>query len=315
MDKNRELHSLLLSKQDNIDELIRLSTSNFSDEESINSFYKDLSKENNLNYFLENFSKKKITIVEMCSGSGIYGILLAKYIGLSGVLHLVDIVGSYHKKAIEIGHKILGNSFEIITHTCSADQCPIESETIDLIIEVDGFHHCPSLFKVIRESNRILRKNGLLIGIDRIHENHITNHEINKLLNTCYEEDWLLKNNYPKDQKLTRRENGENELKISQWIESLNSNKFNKISLIEYIKLSKRSIKFFLLSNLPNFLKEQIFGFCPPVRWGLHILPTLILDKRFNYKKENYVITTKRINKSINTNMIRKQVIIAEKTS
>ena len=134
MDKNRELHSLLLSKQDNIDEVIRLSTSNFSDEKSILSFYKDLSKENNLSYFLKNISKKKITIVEMCSGSGIYGILLAKFIGLSGVLHLVDIVGSYHEKAKAIGNKILGDSFEIITHTCSADQCPIDSETIDLIL-------------------------------------------------------------------------------------------------------------------------------------------------------------------------------------
>ena len=134
-------------------------------------------------------------------------------------------------------------------------------------------------------------------------------------MNAFYSEDWLLKNNYPTGQKLSRRANGENELKISQWIESLNSNKFNKISLIEYINLSKRSIKFFLLSNLPNFLKEKIFGFCPPVRWGLHILPTLIFNKRFNYEKENYLLTTKRINKSINTNMIRKQVIIAEKTS
>ena len=313
MDKNRELHSLLLAKENDIDEIIRLSTSNFSEKESINSFYQNLFQEDLLSYFLKNFRGRKINIVEMCSGSGIYGILLAKFIGLSGTLHLVDIVGSYHKKAKEIGNKILRDSFEIITHTCSADQCPIESESIDLIIEVDGFHHCPSLLKAIDESKRILKKNGLLIGIDRIHENHITKEEINKLLNAFYSEDWLLKNNYPTGQKLSRRANGENELKISQWIDCLMINHFQKISLIEYIKLSKRSIKFFLLSNLPSYLKKKIFGFCPPVRWGLHFLPTLITGKRFKFKKKNYTLTTKRIPKSIETNFIRKQIIIAEK--
>ena len=59
MDKNRELHSLLISKQNDIDEVIRLSTSNFSDQKSIISFYEDLSKENHLCYFLKNFKEKK----------------------------------------------------------------------------------------------------------------------------------------------------------------------------------------------------------------------------------------------------------------
>ena len=156
MDRNIEQHSLLLKNQNNINDLIRLSTSNFSDQKSIFSFFKDLFNENNLNYFLNNFKSEKINIVEMCSGSGIYGILLAKLIGLPGKLHLVDIVGSYHKKAKEVATKILGDSFEIITHTCSADLCPIETQSIDLIIEVDGFHHCPSLMKVIWEMHLML---------------------------------------------------------------------------------------------------------------------------------------------------------------
>ena len=59
MDKNRELHSFLLSKQNDIDDLIKLSTSNFSNKNSIVSFYDDLSKENDLSYFLKNFYEKK----------------------------------------------------------------------------------------------------------------------------------------------------------------------------------------------------------------------------------------------------------------
>ena len=77
-------------------------------------------------------------------------------------------------------------------------------------------------------------------------------------MNAFYSEDWLLKNNYPTGQNLSRRANCENELKISQWIDCLIINQFQKISLIEYIKLSKRSIKFFLLSNLPSYLKKNL---------------------------------------------------------
>ena len=147
-------------------------------------------------------------------------------------------VGEYHETAKQLVKDILCDSYNAVTHTCSADNTNIISNTIDIIIESDGFHHCPSLTKVIKESNRILRSNGLLLGIDRIHDNYVTDKEIKELLDIEYSEEWLKKNNY-KVRTLTRRQNGEGEIRFSEWSESLLSNNFEEPILTQYVKRSK----------------------------------------------------------------------------
>ena len=221
------------------------------------------------------------------------------------------------KDAKQLVKDILGDKYDAFTHTCSADATDIISNSIDIIIESDGFHHCPSLSKVIRESNRILKSNGFLLGIDRIHENYVTDKEIHELLDVEYSIEWLKKNNY-KVNKLTRRENGEGEIRFSEWQESLLSNNFQDPLLTQYIKRTKSSLKGWIISNMPIFLitilynlKQSNKGFHKNPRWSINLLPTLIFGFNISFSLKSHKLFIRTFPKSVNTTLVRKQVLLS----
>ena len=320
-DYNRISHSELLKSQADIDQVVKNAT-NFNDFQSIQLFLIDYLKKANIYEELKTLSQSMQTsfsfnIVDMCSGSGVFGVTLANVIGGQGTIHFVDIVGEYHETAKHLAKDILGDSYNTVTHTCSADSTNIVSNSIDIIIESDGFHHCPSLTKVIKESNRILKSNGFLLGIDRIHDNYVTDKEIKELLDVEYSEEWLKKNNY-KVQKLTRRQNGEGEIRFSEWYESLSSNNFQDPLLTQYVKRSKSSFKGWIMSNMPRFLIQILLKlkkgnpeFHKNPRWSKTLLPTLILGLNLRLSLAGYKLFITTFPECVNTSLVRKQVLLS----
>ena len=320
-DYNRISHSELLKSQNNVDQVV-VNATNFNDFKSITIFLTDYLKRAKIYEELKilNQSKKtsfEFNIVDMCSGSGVFGVALAHVIGGHGTIHFVDIVGEYHETAKQLVKDILCDSYNAVTHTCSADNTNIISNTIDIIIESDGFHHCPSLAKVIKESNRILRSNGFLLGIDRIHDNYVTDEEIKELLDVEYSEEWLKKNNY-KVKRLTRRQNGEGEIRFSEWSESLLSNNFEEPILTQYVKRSKSSFKGWLMSNMPRFLIYILFKlkkgnteFHKNPRWSKTLLPTLIFGFNLRLSLDSHKLFITTFPEFVNTTLVRKQVLLS----
>lgn len=311
-DYNRISHSELLKTSNDIDFIVEKGT-NFKDFQSIVMFITDIINYEKIKPYCDSIISRgsKYNIVDMCSGSGVFGIALAKVLGGSGSIHFVDIVGEYHSTAIRLTKQILGDTFEPITHTCSADSTTISDNSIDIIIEVNGFHHVPSLSKVIKESQRILSPNGLLLGLDRIHENKVKVEELNKLLDAEYSAEWLKANNYI-DKKLTRRDNGEGEIRLYEWEESLYSSGFAKPTLIEYVTRSKRAYKVWLISNLPEVISRLFLQFwIKPPSWSPRLLFTIISGISIKKSTNQSLIVTRKFPKNINSTLVRMEVIFA----
>ena len=310
IDYNRVSHSKMLSLADGIDKLVEKAT-NFNDFNSIINFLKDIIDQNHI--LDKCLNKNSINIVDMCSGSGVFGIALAKVLGGQGVIHFVDIVGEYHQTAINYTEAILGSSYKPLTYTCSADSTPIGNQSIDIIIEVNGFHHVPSLPKAVKEAQRILRPKGIFLGLDRIHENNVTDKQINTLLDSEYSSTWLQENNYI-DQKLTRRENGEGEIRLIEWENAFISFNFKTPLLIEYVNRCKRSYKVWLISNLPENISRTFLDFwIKPPKWGLRLLLTMIFGTSFKKKSNKSSIIISKFPKNVNSSLVRMEVIISYK--
>ena len=96
----RASHSALLKSEDNIDFVIAKDT-NFTDFYSIIVFLEDVIERCHIDQHIKPKSRyqKEFSIVDMCSGSGVFGIALAKILGGSGEIHFIDIVGEYHETA------------------------------------------------------------------------------------------------------------------------------------------------------------------------------------------------------------------------
>ncbi len=311
IDYNRVSHSKMLSLSDNIDTIVAKAT-NFNDFNSIINFLTDIIKKNKIVEKLkQNNTSYDLNIVDMCSGSGVFGIALAKVLGGTGSLYFVDIVGEYHQTAINLTDLILGSSYKPITYTCSADSTSIPKESVDIIIEVNGFHHVPSLNKAVKESRRILKSNGIFLGLDRIHESNVSDEQLNYLLDSEYSSNWLKENNYV-DQKLTRRENGEGEIRLFEWEDALMDSDFNNPLLIEYVNRCKRSYKVFLISNLPEKVSRLFLNFwLKPPKWSLRLLITMLLGISIMKNSSRSKIITAKFPKNVDATIVRMEVIIS----
>ena len=301
----------MLYTTNNIDYVVAKAT-NFNNFDSIINFLNDILKKNNLVEKLKQINNDyKLNIVDMCSGSGVFGIALAKVLGGNGVIHFVDIVGEYHQTAIQYTGLILGTSYQPITYTCSADNTSIPDKSVDIIIEVNGFHHVPSLTKAVIESKRILKTDGIFLGLDRIHENNVSDQQLNTLLDAEYSSSWLKENNYV-DEKLTRRENGEGELRLFEWENALIDANFADPLLIEYVNRCRRSYKVWLISNLPEKFSKLFLDFwIKPPKWSPRLLLTMILGISIGKRSNRTKIITAKFPKNVQSTIVRMEVILS----
>tara|TARA_B100000965_G_scaffold400683_1_gene423068 strand:+ start:3838 stop:4752 length:915 start_codon:yes stop_codon:yes gene_type:complete len=301
----------MLSLADNIDNVVAKAT-NFSNFDSIINFLNDIVKNNDLvEKIKQENNQYSLNIVDMCSGSGVFGIALAKVLGGKGIIHFVDIVGEYHQTAINYTELILGSTYQPCTYTCSADDTSIPDKSVDIIIEVNGFHHVPSLTKAVNESQRILKPNGIFLGLDRIHENNVSDKQLNALLDSEYSSTWLKENNYI-DQKLTRRENGEGEIRLIEWEDALIDANFKNPLLIEYVNRCKRSYKVWLISNLPEKFSRLFLNFwVKPPRWSFRLLTTMILGISIGKRSNRSKIITAKFPMNVQSTIVRMEVIIS----
>ncbi|KAF6245780.1 class I SAM-dependent methyltransferase [Nitrosopumilus sp. b2] len=114
--------------------------------------------------------------------------------------------------------EILGENYnKVISVVGSFDNLELEENSIDFAVSWDSMHHSSDLVKTLTECKRVLKKDSILVIVDRAHNNSTPDSEIERMLNIVYDEEFLIKNYRPKDTILTRRENGEHEYRIFEW--------------------------------------------------------------------------------------------------
>jgi SAM-dependent methyltransferase len=106
---------------------------------------------------------------------------------------------------------------KVISVVGDFDNLQLESNSVDFAVSWDSMHHSTDPIKTLKECKRVLKRNGILIIVDRAHNNSTPDSEIERMLNIRYDEDFLIKNHRSKDMILTRRENGEHEHRFFEW--------------------------------------------------------------------------------------------------
>jgi SAM-dependent methyltransferase len=157
-------------------------------------------------------------------GSGI-GLLSAAFIELdtrkkiNGIL-AIEAVYSFVESGIRLASTTtLGNNaHKIIPCYGSFESIPIESGSIDFIIQIEALHHADELLPPLVESYRVLKNGGYFISIDRSWPNQVKRKVLDELLDHQYPKEWLKAKGFPSDEPFSRRDNGEHEYLDSNWI-------------------------------------------------------------------------------------------------
>lgn len=208
--------------------------------------------------FFENYVKLKGVGLELGAGCGVMSAVFAKHKDVDCIL-AVEVVETMAKKVLpKVAEGYLKNNKQkVIPVLGTFDDLQIPDESIDFIIEMDSLHHSHNLEFTFKESFRVLKKGGKMIFLDRCHPDSLSDNEVNNMLDVVYKEDWIKHNFYPEGSVLTRRDNGENEYRVFEWMRAINGAGFK----LNILGKCHRKISFIAaLKNLIGFTRDTIFG-------------------------------------------------------
>ena len=106
----------------------------------------------------------------------------------------------------------------------------LDDNSLDFAISWDSMHHSIDPITTLQECNRVLKKNGLFLIIDRAHNNSTPDSEIERMLNIKYNKEFLRKNYRSEDLVLSRRDNGEHEYRFFEWKNFFDKSNFELVT-------------------------------------------------------------------------------------
>ena len=152
----------------------------------------------------------------------------------------------------------------IIDVVGSFDNMELEDESLDFAIEIGSLHHSFDLPTTLREINRVLKPGGQLLIIDRAHHDSLSDAQRTRMINVIYSREVMERFGFL-GETLTRGENGEHEIRMSEWMAALKQAGFEVQRHIELRPTGKGSFLRVLKLSIPY-----------RIRAALNILPTRV---------------------------------------
>lgn len=138
----------------------------------------------------------------------------------------------------------------------SFDNIELPDESVDFCIEVNSLHHSGNVVTTLKEISRILKPGGVLVALDRAHNDHVTDAQINFMLSVEYDDQWKTRNGYSLA-PMTRRQNGENEYRLKEWHHGFEHANLTLERRLEMRTVGWRKLARGLLLSLPFSLRRK----------------------------------------------------------
>jgi len=128
----------------------------------------------------------------------------------------------------------------------------LADESLDLILEIDSFHHSEDLSLSAQEAYRALKPGGAVIAVDRAWADETPQSYLDDLLAKEFPAELKRKYGIPNSQRFTRRDFGEHEYKRHFWEQTFQKAGFETFMLIQDHPKNIPGANFILL-RLPAF--------------------------------------------------------------
>lgn len=155
--------------------------------------------------------------IDIGSGTGIGASILSNHKEIDKINAVEFSENFVHQIMPIIFDKYSSNSEKIQRVVGDFNNLEVESDSIDLILDIDSLHHAEDLEFTLKECNRVLKSGGVLIAIDRAWPDSYTESQLEKLLDKELNDNLKHKYNIPENQSYTRRDFGEHEYTLRQW--------------------------------------------------------------------------------------------------
>jgi ubiquinone/menaquinone biosynthesis C-methylase UbiE len=216
--------------------------------------------------------------LELGAGCGLMSAVVASEPRVKSMLAL-EICEEMAKRVIpKVADGVLGSSAsKVVPVWGSFDDLELKDSSLDFIVEIDSLHHSDDLRTTLRECFRVLKPGGLVLCFDRCHPDTLSNEEVDRMLNQLYSKEFLIKNCYPEDAVLTRRENGEHEYRFFEWKQAFAGAGFKLAGVRRFVKaVELRHAVKGTLGMLPRAVRRRLYktdvSFAATLRWVVQYL-------------------------------------------
>jgi SAM-dependent methyltransferase len=103
----------------------------------------------------------------------------------------------------------------------------LENGSLSLILDIDSFHHSENLEITFKECFRVLKPGGVIVSIDRAWPDSFTREQLDKKLEIEYSDASKAMFGIPPGQSYKRRDNGEHEYTIKDWLSTYKDTGFD----------------------------------------------------------------------------------------
>lgn len=174
------------------------------------------------------------TAIDMGSGTGIGAVILSKY-NFFKKIYAVEFSEMFVKKIMPIVfNKLEAKMPKIIRVVGDFNKLEVDDGSVDTVLDIDSFHHSENLDITLQECYRALQPNGVIIAIDRAWPNHYSQKDLEKKLDRELNDNLKRKYGIPNGQSFTRRDFGEHEYTINEWLDTFSRNGFDAHAFVQW---------------------------------------------------------------------------------
>lgn len=197
--------------------------------------------------------------VEVGAGVGIFSAMVARrYPQVTSIdaVEVVPEVVEFLQTAVT-AHVCPERPQAVVPVIGSFDDLQVADGSYDFCLELGALHHSGDLDKTLAEIARVMRPGGLLVALDRAHNNRLCEDQRRFMLDVEYSAAWLEANGFPPG-RLTREQNGEHEIRLCEWDAAFTKAGFRLERRLELRPVSWRHFFRSCLLALPFSLRRQL---------------------------------------------------------
>lgn len=212
---------------------------------------------------------------DLGSGTGIGATILSNVCEISKIYAI-----EYSEQFVQIMMPAVFSDFgakaeKIIRVVGDFNNLKLKDSSLMVLLDIDSFHHSENLGYTLKECYRVLKPGGLIISIDRAWPDSYSREELEKKLDVEYSDNSKAMFGVPPGQSYRRRDNGEHEYTISDWLTYYKNSGFDpfvfsqihlpKLNSIFIKVVSGFKISLFLsgLTSKLGFRRLFLYGFNP----------------------------------------------------
>ncbi|HRQ23363.1 MAG TPA: class I SAM-dependent methyltransferase [Anaerolineales bacterium] len=200
----------------------------------------------------------------------------------AGILSRFDFISKVY--AVEFSEQFVLSIMPVVFGSIEADNSKIQRVVGDFnnlqipdasqacVLDIDSFHHAEDLDFTLRECARVLKTGGVIVSIDRAWDDHYTRAQLEAKLDVELNDNLKKKYGIPEGQSFTRRDFGEHEYTVREWLDLFAKNGFEAMAFSQWhppflnriwLRLPMQKIMMFINAILYKFGKRRfgIYGF------------------------------------------------------